>query len=119
MSVSCLPHPVAVSAFIICRGLCACTKMLWMCVLYVSFGSKVKPINFGCIAMGSPLLYFEVQITRIYSRVRREQSASCFVWISMRLFCFGQVKTVCRYGCIYFLAALVLVCVDVMVMSSA
>ena len=26
MSVSfCLPHPVAVSAFIICRGLCACT----------------------------------------------------------------------------------------------
>ena len=36
MSVSfCLPHPVAVSAFMICRGLCACTEMLWMCVLYV------------------------------------------------------------------------------------
>ena len=31
MSVSfCLPHPVAVSAFMICRGLCACTEMLWM-----------------------------------------------------------------------------------------
>ena len=44
MSVSfCLPHPVAVSAFMICRGLCACTEMLWMCVLYVSFGSKVRP----------------------------------------------------------------------------
>ena len=29
MSVSfCLPHPVAVSAFIICSGLCACTEML-------------------------------------------------------------------------------------------
>ena len=29
MSVSfCLPHPVAVSAFIICRGLCACTEIL-------------------------------------------------------------------------------------------
>ena len=43
MSVSfCLPHPVAVSAFMICRGLCACTEMLWMCVLYVSFGSKVQ-----------------------------------------------------------------------------
>ena len=38
MSVSfCLPHPVAVIAFMICRGLCACTEMLWMCVLYVSF----------------------------------------------------------------------------------
>ena len=37
MSVSfCLPHPVAVSAFMICRGLC---------VLYVSFGSKVRPRN--------------------------------------------------------------------------
>ena len=36
-----IPHPVAVSAFLICRGLCACTEILWMCVLYVSFGSKV------------------------------------------------------------------------------
>ena len=24
----CLPHPVAVSVFIICSGLCACTEML-------------------------------------------------------------------------------------------
>ena len=29
MSVTfCLPHPVAVSDFIICSGLCACTEML-------------------------------------------------------------------------------------------
>ena len=42
MSVSfCLPHHVAVSAFMICRGLCACTEMLWIGVLYVSFGSNV------------------------------------------------------------------------------
>ena len=41
----------------ICRELCACTKMLWMCVLYVSFGSKVRPRNFGCVAMGSALLF--------------------------------------------------------------
>ena len=38
---------------------------------------------------------------------------------SKRLFCFVQVKTLCRYGCMYFLAALVLVCMDVIVMSSA
>ena len=57
MSVSFyLPHPVVVSAFMICRGLCACTKMLWMCVLYVSFGYKVRPRTFGCVAMGSVLL---------------------------------------------------------------
>ena len=28
MTAFCLPHPVMVSAFIICRGLCACTEML-------------------------------------------------------------------------------------------
>ena len=56
MSVSFrLPHPVVASAFMICSGLCACTEMLWMCVLYVSFGSKVRPRTFGCVAMGSAL----------------------------------------------------------------
>ena len=32
---------------------------------------------------------------------------------SKRLFCFVQANTLCMYGCMYFLAALVLVCVDV------
>ena len=41
----------------ICRGLCACTEMLWMYVLYVSFWSKVRPRTFGCIAMCSALLW--------------------------------------------------------------
>ena len=58
MSVSfCLPHPVAVSAFMICRGVCACTEMLWMGVLYVSFGSKVRHRTLGCVARGSALLF--------------------------------------------------------------
>ena len=57
MSVSfCSHHPVAVSTFMTCRGLCACTEMLWMCVLYGSFGSKVRPRTYGCVAMGSALL---------------------------------------------------------------
>ena len=56
MSVSfCLPHPVAINAFMICRGLCV---MLWMGVLYVCFGSKVRPKTFGCVAMGSAVLIF-------------------------------------------------------------
>ena len=37
---------------------------------------------------------------------------------SMGLFCFVQASTLCRHGCMYFLAALVLVSVDVMVMPS-
>ena len=45
----------AVSAFMICRGLCACTDMLWMGVLYVSFVSKVRPRTVRCVAMGSAL----------------------------------------------------------------
>ena len=68
MSVSfCLPHPVVVSAFMICRGLCACTEMLWMCVLYVSFGSKVRPRTFGCVAMGSALLFIVRSRLLVYS----------------------------------------------------
>ena len=38
---------------------------------------------------------------------------------SVRLFCFVQAKTVGSYGCMYVLPALVLVCVDMMVMSYA
>ena len=53
-----------------------------MCVLYVSFGSKVGPRTFGCVAMRSAVLFI--------------------VWSRLLLY-----------------SALVLVCVDVMVMSSA
>ena len=28
-----------------------------MCVLYISFGSKVKPRTFGCVAMRSAVLF--------------------------------------------------------------
>ena len=104
----------------ICIGVCACTEMLWMCVLYVSFGSKVRPRTFGCVAMGSALLCifrFRLLIYSAGSGVNRVQVI--LSGFRMRLSCFVQAKTFCMYGCIYFLAALVLVCVDVMVMSSA
>ena len=51
-----------------------------MCVLSVSVGSKVGPRTFGCVAMGS-VVYFEVQLARIFCRVGSEQSPNCFVWI--------------------------------------
>ena len=121
MSVSfCLSHPVTVSAFMICRGLCACTEMLWMCVLYVSFRFKVRPRTFGCVAMGSALLFIVRSRLLVYSAgsgVNRVQGV--LSGFSKRLLCFVQAKTLCRYGCMYFLAALVLVCVDLIVMSSA
>ena len=46
------------------------------------------------------------------SRVNRVQ-------VDIMCDCFVQAKTLRRYGCMYFLAELVLVCLDVMVMSSA
>ena len=58
------------------------------------------------------------QITRIFRRVYSEQSANYLSGFSVRLLCFVQAKTLCRYGCKYILAALVLVCGDVIVMSS-
>ena len=121
MSVSfCLPRPIAVSAVMIYRDVCVCTEMLWMSVLYVSFGSTVRPRTFGCVAMGSAMLFIVRSRLLVYSAgsgVNRVQVV--LSGLSKRLFCFVQAKTLCRYGCMYFLAALVLVCVDVIMMSSA
>ena len=89
------------------------------CVLHVSYGSKVRHRTFGCVAMGSDLLFIVRSRLLVYSAgsgVNREQvvlSGFC-----MRLFCFVQAKTLSRYGCMCFLAARVLVCVNMMVMSS-
>ena len=89
-----------------------------MCVLYVSFGSMIRPRTFACVAMRSAVLFiFRSRLLLYYpgSVVNRVQVvlSGC----SVRLFCPG--KTVCKYGSRYFLAAFMLVSVDVMVMSSA
>ena len=85
----------------------------------VGFGSKVRPRTFGCVTMCNVGFIFRSRLL-LYSarsRVNRVQVVlSRFIVI---LFCFIQAKTLCMYGCMYFLAALMLVCVDVMVMSSA
>ena len=97
----------------ICRGLCACTEMLWKCVLYVSFGSKVIPRTFGCVAMDSALLFIVRSRLLVYSAgsgVNRVQVV--LSGFSKRVFCFVQANTLSRYGCMYFLAELVLVCVE-------
>ena len=90
-----------------------------MCVLYVSFGSKVRPRTSWCVAMGSEVLFILRSRLLVYSAgsgVNRVQVI--LSGFSEKLICFVQPK-LCMYGCIYFFAALVLVCVDVMVMSSA
>ena len=70
--------------------------------------------------MGSTVLFILRSRLLLYSAgsgVNRVQVV--FPGFSVRLICFVPAKTICRYGCMYFLAAFVLLCVDVMVMSSA
>ena len=88
-------------------------------MLYVSFGSKARPRTFGCVAIRSAVLFIFSSRLLLYSAgagVNRVQVV--LSGFSVRLFCFVQANTLCRYGCMYLLSALVLVCVDVMVMSS-
>ena len=49
-----------------------------MFVLYVSFGSKVMPITFGCIVMGSAVLFILRSILFLYSAVSGVNEL--FVW---------------------------------------
>ena len=62
----------------ICRGLCACTEMLWMYVMYATFGSKVRPRTLGHVAMGSVFLFIVRLVYYAGSGVNRVQT---FVWI--------------------------------------
>ena len=84
----------------------------------MSFGSKVRPRTFGCVAMGSAVLFILMSILLVYSAESGMNRVQFFFGFSMRLLCFVQAKPLCMYGYMYFLAALVLVCVDAMTMSS-
>ena len=77
-------------------------------------GSKVRPRSFGCVAMGSTVLLILGSRLLVYSAgagVNRVQVV--LSEFSVRLLCFVQAKTLCGHGCMYFLASLVLMCVDV------
>ena len=72
---------------------CRCTEMLWMCLLYVSFGSEVRPRTFGCVAMGTALLFIVRSRLLVYSvgsAVNRVQVV--LSGFSKRLFCFVQAN---------------------------
>ena len=52
----CLPHVVDVSALSICIVLRALVVVIYMCLLYVSLGSRVSPSILGLMFMGSVML---------------------------------------------------------------
>ena len=66
-------------------------------MVYVSFGFKVRLRTFGCVAMGSAVLFILSSRLLLYSAgygVNRVQVVSCG---------FVHAKTVCMSGCRYFL----------------
>ena len=82
-----------------------------MCVLDVSFGSKVRPITFWFVAMGNAVLFIFRSRLLLYLHLLYllyEQSASCFVWIWCEIVLFCQGKHV-----MYVFLGFVLVCVEV------
>ena len=58
-----------------------------MCMLYVSFGSKVMPITCGCVAMGSVVLFILRSKLLLYSAgsgVNRVQAVLCGFSVRMK-----------------------------------
>ena len=49
--------------------------------MYVSFGSKVRPIIFGCVAMGSALLCIFRSRLLVYSAGSGVNRVQIVVWI--------------------------------------
>ena len=71
-----------------------------MCVLYASFGSKVRPEPLGTL----PCAVLFIWRSRLFlysegSGVNRVQIV--LSGFSVRWFCFVQAKTLCMYGCMY------------------
>ena len=65
--------------------------------------------------MGNVILFILSSRLLVYSAGSGVNRVKVVLYgFSKRLFCFVEAKTLCRYGCMYFLAALVPVCVDVM-----
>ena len=106
-------------------GECECfvMQMLYVCGLCASCGSSqccvLHDLQFVNAGRGCNRRPYRRRLL-VYSAGSGVNRAQVVLSVfSNRLFCFVQAKTLCRYGCMYFLAALVLVCVDVIVMSSA
>ena len=68
-------------------------RVLRWCVMYMSFGSKVRPRTFGCVAMGSALLCILRSRLLVYSAGSSVNRVHVVLsGFRMRLFCFVQAK---------------------------
>ena len=83
----CFPHVVDVSALIICIVLRAFVVVISMCLLYVSLGSRVSPIFFGLMFMGSVMLSICCSSCVLYSAASGVKTVHVVLFgLRMRLF---------------------------------
>jgi len=95
----CFPHCVAVSDLIILMVLLALLRVLLMCVLKVSFGSKVSPSILGLRTVGvSVLLILRLSWVLYSAGSGVKRVAVLFVALSCSWFSVVHVCMVCRYG---------------------
>ena len=116
----CSPHVVDVCALSICIVPRAFVVVIYMCLLYVSLGSRVSPSIFGLMSMGSVTLSICNSSCVLYSAgsgVKRVHAVLC--WLGMRPFVRVRICISCRYDWMFTLAMFMSLCVDVMVMTSA
>ena len=90
-----------------------------VCCMWI-LGLRLGPEPLGALPWRSAVLFIfrsRLLLYSAWSGVNRVQVV--LSGFSVSLFCFCSGKTLCRHGCVYFFAAVAIVCVDVMVMSSA
>ena len=114
----CFPHVLDVSALSICIVLCAFVVVISMCLLHVSLGSRVSPSIFGLMFMGSVMSICSSSCVLYYAGSGVKRVHVVLSGLRMRLFVRVHVCISCRYDWMFALAIFML-CVDVMVMSSA
>ena len=108
------------SALSICSVLRAFVVVIYMCLLYVSLGSRVSPSILGLMFMGSVMLSICSSSSVLYSAGSGVKRVHVVLsGLRMRLFVCVHVCISCRYDRMFALAMFMSWCGDVMVMSSA
>ena len=116
----CFPHVVDVSALSICIVVRALVNVIYMCLVYVSLGSRVSSSIFWLMFMGSVMLSICSSSCVLYSGGSGGKRVHVILSeLRMGLFVRVYVCISCRYDWMFALAMFMSLCVDVMVMSSA
>ena len=115
----CFPHVVDVSVLSICIVLRAFVVVLFMCLLYVSLGSRDSPSTFGLMFVGSVMFICSSSCVLYSAGSGVKRVHVVLSGLRMRLFVRVHVCISCRYEWMFALAMFMSLCVDVMVMSSA